>query len=75
MNNNVGQMIAMIEEIMYATNGYSEVPIEMKPEKRFWNKYWINKIGEIVNEREIMIYNTLHSMTRITNNQTIIDYA
>ena len=65
----------MIEVIIYATNGYSKVPIEMKPEKRFQNKCWINKIGEILNEREITIHNTLNSMTRITNNQMIIDYA
>ena len=75
MYNNAGQIITTIKEIMYTTNGYSEVLINVQPEQRYQNKYWINKIEEILNERGITIHNKMNSFTKITKNQMIIDYA
>ena len=74
MYNNAEQMIITIKEIIYTINEYSEVPINVQPEQRYWKKCWIDKIGEIVNERGIMIHNKKNSFTKITKNQMIMDY-
>ena len=75
MYNNARQMIITIEKIMYSTNGYSEVLINVKLEQRYQKKDWINKIREILNERGITIHNKKNSFSKITKNQMIMDYA
>ena len=52
---NAGNMILMLEELIEANTGYSAQITKIRKEQRFWNKNWIDRVANILNDRKLTI--------------------
>ena len=54
---------------------YSESPLKVKSENRFWVQGWIDNIAEMLEEREIIITKCINETPSIIGNRTIMNLA